>query len=313
MSDSARRIASLDGVRAIAILMVVISHLSAAPGFFTLPGESAGVLGNLGVRILFVLSGFLISSLLLREHAENGQGNLTRFYIRRFFRIFPAFYVFLLALATASFLGLILLEPGDIPKAALYAIDYCRWDSTSNFVRHIWSLSVEEQFYLVWPVAIWALPLRRVKWIAFGSIALSPFWRLGVFHFLPVWALTIDRRFDCFSDSLASGCLLACLQSTLSQSSQYRALFKLRWMHLIPLAVLCAAFTSSRPNLYLGVSTSVMNVGIALYMFRCILFPPPVLNTFAIRQIGLVSYSTYLWQEVFCSAHAGTTRLAAPL
>lgn len=311
------RIPSLDGIRALAIGMVVLSHLSGAPGFFTLPGGTADWLGETGVRIFFVLSGFLITTLLLAEYTKNGEVNLLLFYIRRCFRIFPAFYLYLLVLAALSAFSWILLLPGDLAKAALYVVDYCPWDSTSNFVRHIWSLSVEEQFYLVWPVAIWALGIRRAKWIAVISIIASPFWRIAVISFFPVATETLFRRFDCLTDALATGCLLACIGGSLSGSAQYRAILRSRWMHLLPVIVLAAAATDGHPHLYLFVSDSVMHLGIALYMHRAILYPPRFLNLLVLRQIGLMSYSVYLWQQLFCSGQEGLARwpwfLALPL
>ncbi|MDQ6677852.1 MAG: acyltransferase [Acidobacteriota bacterium] len=308
MSDrgtSPHRIASLDGLRAIAITMVVISHLVA------LPAIPSSTMGDTGVRIFFVLSGFLITTLLIQEHSKTGRVELLRFYIRRCFRIFPAFYLYLGVLSVAGASGWIMLRPNDLAKAAFYVVDYCPWDSTSNFVRHIWSLSVEEQFYLVWPVAFWAWGQERAKWVAVGSIVLSPVWRLLVFRFLPAAAVTIDRRFDCISDALASGCLLACLNSTLGGSARYRTALGSRWAHLLPVMVLCAASVSTHPHVYYGFADSVMNLGTALYLHRCILFPPRVLNLGAIRQIGLMSYSIYLWQQLFCSPHEGITRLPA--
>ncbi len=308
-SKTPLRMPSLDGLRAVAILMVVVSHLSGAPGFLTLAPVVANVLGDTGVRVFFVLSGFLITSILLAEVEKSGRVHLGRFYVRRCFRIFPAFYLFLLALAVAASLGFIRLMAGDLPKAAAYLIDYCPWDSTSNFVRHIWSLSVEEQFYLVWPIAIWALGIRRAKWIAAASILISPLWRIVVFHFFPVAALTLPRRFDCLTDVLATGCFLACVNQALLNSEKYRNLLRSPYAHVLPLIVLGAAATDSHPHVYFALSDTVMNVGIALYMHRTLVFPPKFLNARAMKQIGVMSYSIYLWQQYFCSSQSGVERL----
>jgi peptidoglycan/LPS O-acetylase OafA/YrhL len=304
------RIPSLDGIRAVAILMVVLAHLGVPPGFISLPAGSGDVLGDTGVRIFFVLSGFLISTLLIGEHTRTGKVNLAQFYIRRVFRICPAFYLYLAALAAGSTLGWIVLRSNDLAKAAVYTVDYFPWSSTSKFVRHIWSLSVEEQFYLLWPVAIWALGPSRAKWIALVSIIASPFWRLAVFQFLPVAALTIDRRFDCISDALATGCLLASLNSTLANSPRYRATLRSRWILGLPIVVLGAATLDRHPHVYFGAAHSVMNLGIALYLHHCILFPPRLLNTAVFRQIGQMSYSIYLWQQLFCTLHIDGARVS---
>ncbi len=304
------RIPSLDGMRAVAILMVVVAHLGLPAGFVPLPAGSGDVLGDTGVRVFFVLSGFLITTLLLGEHSRTGKVNLTQFYIRRVFRIFPAFYLYLAALSFGSALGWIALQPGDLTKAAVYVVDYLPWYSTSIFVRHIWSLSVEEQFYLLWPAAIWLLGPSRAKWVALGSIIASPFWRLAVFAFLPAATLTIDRRFDCISDALATGCLLAISSAALSNWPPYRAVLRSPWMHGLPIAVLGAAAMGKHPHAYFFVAHSVMNFGIALYLHRCILFPPWLLNTAVFRLIGQTSYSIYLWQQLFCSLHVDGARLS---
>ncbi len=109
--SAAARIPSLDGLRALAIALVIVSHLSGAPGFFTLPDTLANVFGDIGVRVFFVLSGFLITSILIAENKKWGKISLGRFYIRRCFRIFPAFYLFLFALGVASSAKSILLLP----------------------------------------------------------------------------------------------------------------------------------------------------------------------------------------------------------
>ena len=288
--------------------MVILSHLSGAPGFFTLPENTSDVLGSTGVRIFFVLSGFLITTLLLREQEKQGSIHLGKFFTRRVFRILPAFFFFLFILKLASVLGSILLLPGDIAKASLFLIDYCRWDSTSNFVRHIWSLSVEEQFYLIWPAGIWLLGFRRAKWIAVFSLVASPVWRIAVIYLFPGNSLLVFREFDCVSDALAAGCVLALLQISLTNSPTYLAILRSQFMHLVPILVLFAASLNGHPHVYLGIAISAINIGIAFYLHRCIVFPPAFLNLLPLRLIGLMSYSLYLWQQVFCSEHDGMAR-----
>ena len=288
--------------------MVVTSHLSGSPGFVSLTPFIGNILGETGVRIFFVLSGFLITSLLVSEHNKTGAINLRHFYVRRCFRIFPAFYFYLLVLVLAFGCGWITLMRGDLVKASLYVVDYCRWDSTSNFVRHIWSLSVEEQFYLVWPVAMWALGPRRAKWIATASIVMSPIWRLVITALVPTAVTTLDRRFDAISDSLATGCLLACLHAGLFRLVKYRALLASKWLYALPLVALGAGALGEHPRIDRLFGYSVANLAIALFLHRCILLPPQWLNTQMIQRIGVMSYSIYLWQQAWCSPHEGLPR-----
>ena len=115
------RIPSLDGIRAVSIGLVLFGHLLGSRGFFfSLEVDKHLAPGELGVRIFFVISGFLITNLLLAEAAKNGRVHIGRFYLRRTFRIFPAYYVLVLALFAAELAGWIALAPGDLIHALTY-------------------------------------------------------------------------------------------------------------------------------------------------------------------------------------------------
>jgi peptidoglycan/LPS O-acetylase OafA/YrhL len=163
---------SLDGVRGIAIGLVVLFHFGYAP------------FGWVGVQIFFVLSGFLITSILLQERdAPLGQ-YLTRFYWRRVLRIFPLYYaVLMLAGISYEAFG----EPAsyrhDLPWLASYAANFARLrasDLGPAFV-HFWSLAVEEQFYLLWPFIVYFLPTPVLKKLVVAIIAAAPLARLATY------------------------------------------------------------------------------------------------------------------------------------
>ncbi|WP_017589331.1 acyltransferase family protein [Nocardiopsis ganjiahuensis] len=156
----------VQGLRAVAVLLVLVYHLNPE----LLPG------GYVGVDVFFVISGFLITSLLLREVREHGRVSLAGFYVRRVRRLLPAATVVLLATGAASVVLLPVTRLGDtawqlLASAAyvenLYlgnqALDYLAAETAPSPVQHFWSLSVEEQFYVVWPLlfVLWALLLRR--------------------------------------------------------------------------------------------------------------------------------------------------------
>src|SRR5262245_12713722 len=110
-SGSATRIPSLDGLRAVSISLVLLGHLAGTRHFFPAAAIGRfGDIGNLGVRIFFVISGFLITHLALREHARTGAISLKAFYIRRFLRIFPAFYIFILTTGVLALAGMVQLD-----------------------------------------------------------------------------------------------------------------------------------------------------------------------------------------------------------
>jgi peptidoglycan/LPS O-acetylase OafA/YrhL len=163
MAPTKGRIVSLDGLRALAVLLVILDH-----SLFDFAG------GGIGVSIFFVLSGFLITTLLLRERERNGNVSLKLFYSRRALRLYPALLVMLaitIVLGCSAKMGLI---------AATYTTDIYN-AITSNSTgpyQHTWSLSLEEQFYLLWPLLLaplalhyrrYAVPILLVA--AFGSVA----------------------------------------------------------------------------------------------------------------------------------------------
>jgi peptidoglycan/LPS O-acetylase OafA/YrhL len=141
-----QRIPSLDGLRAISIALVVFSHM--VQWKHIAPTYLAGY-GLFGVFVFFVLSGYLITNLLLREHERTATVNLKKFYIRRAFRILPAAFVFL---AVTTILFRHEIHWYHVAAAAFY---FANMDPSRPFILwHLWSLSVEEQFYLLWPFAL---------------------------------------------------------------------------------------------------------------------------------------------------------------
>jgi peptidoglycan/LPS O-acetylase OafA/YrhL len=137
------RIASLDGMRALSISMVLLSHLQGTEGFPLGPRAlgAAGDIGYLGVRVFFVISGFLITALLVSEHDRKGTISLVDFYVRRSYRILPAFLAFVAAVVIASWLGAIDLRDHDLVHALTYTMNY-HYDRAWQ-LGHIWSLSIE--------------------------------------------------------------------------------------------------------------------------------------------------------------------------
>jgi len=149
----------LDGLRGVAVLMVLTTHMM----LVLIPSHVADVFvgGFLGVELFFVLSGFLITSLLLSEHARSGRISFHRFYLRRALRLLPALVVLLFVhLVYAALTGLDLrLELHTVLVAIFYVSNWTTaggHEVTSGLV-HLWSLAVEEQFYLVWPIVTAAM------------------------------------------------------------------------------------------------------------------------------------------------------------
>ena len=171
---------SLDGIRAIAVVSVLVYHLDAS----WLPG------GYLGVDIFFVMSGYLITSLLIIEHRGKGRISLTDFWARRVRRLLPALAVMIVGVAIyysafAADLELVGLR-GDLLSALFYVANWRFISSGQSYfeqyvgvspVRHTWSLAIEEQFYLVWPIiTLVTLRWRRSALLVVTTIGISCPW-----------------------------------------------------------------------------------------------------------------------------------------
>jgi len=162
----------------VSIALVVLGHLCGTSGF-ALPGSFANTLalGELGVGVFFVISGFLITKLLLEEAEGTGRISLLRFYLRRTFRIFPPYYAFILVLIVLDAARWITLSSGDLVHTLTYTANYHAGRSWN--VGHAWSLSVEEQFYLLWPAVLLVLGRWGGLRVALAFIAAAPLVRLG--------------------------------------------------------------------------------------------------------------------------------------
>jgi peptidoglycan/LPS O-acetylase OafA/YrhL len=200
------RIPSLDGLRAIAVLFVVFSHMLGTGGFLQ-PAKTNPLyeLGNLGVKIFFVISGYLITNLLLQELERNNKIHLGKFYFRRTFRIFPACYAMIAGLIVLRGAGWIDLTPRDVFHALSYTSNY--FPQRSWNVGHTWSLGVEEQFYLLWPATLVLLGRRR-GFLAAGAVVLAcPLIRIVLWNGFHVSG--VGHRFETIADAIATGCLFA--------------------------------------------------------------------------------------------------------
>lgn len=248
-------------------------------------------MGEVGVLLFFVLSGFLITSLLREEDNKTGSISVRAFYIRRACRLMPALALFLIAIALLSALGVVT----DVPKREfLAAIFYVRnIFGTSETFGHLWSLSLEEQFYTLWPFLFLVFGSKRMLRIAIAitvgvmcwrgvAIALHLFnYELGVFYLRP-WF-----RFD----AIAIGCCLALVRLPKSPAWLFAAAAgALALWSLYGEAI-------SRP-LFITLQTAFAGA----LLFSVIRGSALVRSLFSpawLRWLGGISYSLYLWQQIF--------------
>ncbi len=297
-----RRIPSLDGLRAISILLVFVAHAAGtrnAPRLF----DHLVHVGNLGVKVFFIISGFLITTLLLREFDKTGTISIRQFWIRRAIRIFPAFYTYIGIVVLLWACGLVELKRGDLSHAVTYTINY--HDQRAWAFNHIWSLAVEEQFYLIWPGLICVVGIRRALIAAGGSVLLVPIVRMGMFYLWSASNTSLTRQFQAVADSLAVGCLLAGCYTWLGTKRSYITVLSSPLFPIIPLLGLGVALASNSlgKGIYYVFGQSIANLAIVLGIDYCVRFPDTpigrVLNSDVLVRIGVLSYSLYLWQELF--------------
>ena len=310
------RIPSLDGLRAVSISLVLIAHLAGTRNFPL--SEAVGNfwgLGEFGVRVFFVISGFLITGILLDELRASEQINLRRFYFRRTLRIFPPYFALLAALFAAAAYGTVTLSPHDVVHTVTYTSNY--YADRSWFVGHTWSLSVEEQFYLLWPAVLLIAGRRRGLTAAALVVLACPVIRLGEWELLRSFSAGIGTRFETIADAIAVGCLLAGLRPRLHALAGYRRLLDSKLFVAVPVVALLANVTHDHPLVYFAAGITVANIGIALTIDWCVTHTDgivgSVLNAFPLVLIGWLSYSLYLWQQPFLDRSSTSALAAFPL
>ncbi len=285
LSTSVKRIPSLDGLRAISISLVIFGHLLSARHGST----AISVYSNTGVRIFFVISGFLITTILLNEHSQTGTISLREFYLRRAYRIFPAACVFVLAILIFFWRS---LRWYDVAAMLFYMVNF---DGARPWmIGHLWSLSVEEQFYFLWPSVLRKWYQHRVP-ILLGVCALAPLYSsVCYFYKLPSGGY---GTFPSVADNLAVGCLAAMLSQRIPKINGPAAFIMTSIVIAVPLF---AANTPLRTLLMLFILWPVMHLSIAGLVLHVVRTPYRFLNSLPIVWLGKISYSLYLWQQVFC-------------
>jgi peptidoglycan/LPS O-acetylase OafA/YrhL len=326
-TTSSDRIPGLDGLRAVAVSGVLLFHAGVA----AVPG------GFLGVDLFFVLSGFLITTLLLRELTRRGSVDVVAFWARRARRLLPGLFV--VTLATIVVFGSVAgsVERGELRGDAVAAVLYvANW----HFVRttegyfeqleapspllHTWSLSIEEQFYVVWPLLVLlALVLRMPRWVLTSTVVTGAVASAGWMAYLHLREVDADRLYygtDTRAHTILLGVVAALVLSRRVQSSR-RVSRRGQWTSAAVaggalacvVAVLCRVDASD---------SRLQRGGLLLFAAVCAALIGAVATTSSgwvtrflelapLRAVGVLSYSLYLWHwPVFLFLTAGRTSLS---
>ena len=314
---SLRHIPSLDGIRGLAILLVLSFHLlwsnSVTGSRFLDLVVKLRTSGWIGVDLFFALSGFLITGILL-DTRENPRF-LRNFYARRTLRIIPLYYLVLLLLFL-SFHPSTLTETRPFLVLAAFLQNTPFWWKGSgavsghiaNYTAHLWSIAAEEQFYLLWPLVLVLVPSRRkLLWIAGALFALSPLLRyLLLAHGAPVQV--IYKLAPCHADSLLAGSWLALAN---------RGPLRPRLLRLAPAALAlstlaCVALACATGNFDYDHNRAVDLIGFSLLAVAgasliCLalapdLLPARLLRAPSLRFFGKYSYGLYVLHQMVATA-----------
>ncbi len=303
------RIPSLDGLRGVSILMVLWTHFvpmvaRGSPGWIRSAREA-----RVGVDVFFVISGFLITLLLLREADRTGAISLRGFFARRALRLVPALAIYLGFVAIYSGLGYASVSPTDWALATTYTTDLVTFLGRGSpwVFAHLWSLSVEEHFYLAWPVVLVALGRRRALTTLMAVVALSPAARVYLRAEFPWPVMCGLLRFATPArlDPIAAGCLLAYFSYDRSLITFRRPCNRVDLVRCTLAFVLVGSFVglstmglfeaALRPTL-----TAAAIAAIVHYFVTNPTSPPGrLLNSRPMVALGVLSYSLYLWQQPF--------------
>lgn len=303
---------TLDGWRAIAIIIVIFAH-----GFDSIGNvlNAVGInfdfehmkhLGLFGVQIFFGLSGLLITSRLIASEKKYGRISLKSFYIRRTFRILPPAVVFLFAVGILALLGVIPITLGRWVSTLFFFANYSTAEG-SWYLGHFWSLAVEEHFYMLWPVAFLVLGFtsKRIKFSIATAIFLT-LWRALDFKFQITGSIPAIfwGRTDIQGDNILWGVIVALLYADSIWKERLNNFLTLP--AVLPSLIIMLIFITILPSsdwklnfVLLTVKAIVIPLAILGTVINGTSILSKTLETSAFRLIGRLSYSIYLWQQLF--------------
>lgn len=311
-------ISELTGLRFLAVTMVIFGHAAA-----TIPDGASGLRdamaylghGGLGVQIFRVLSGFLITYILIKEWSRTGDIRIGRFVYRRAMRIWPAFYAFLAVVAVLTLLGGLDVAWQQLAFAASHLWNYSevlglgptnqRQPDGAWYMGHLWSLALEEQFYWFWPPLLLFVLRRHADRVLPALILVIPLVRTASYFLAPELRGQLQMMLHTGADSIFVGAYAAIHQARIRE-----------WFATSPHSgrmanAACVAFFLLTPGLTLALGgywtatygTTVSGILVTAIIMAVITLPDFWLSRFLrlapVMYLGTLSYSVYLWQQLF--------------
>lgn len=309
-----RTIKGFDGIRGLAVIAVVLTHL----GVYTtlsdlnlLPKAFIPMInGGAGVQAFFVLSGFLITTLLINEFNANGTISIRNFIFRRTYRIFPLYIFFLIVVTLLHVFGQNVTTWKSLSYAYLYAYNFIpKWLYT-NVLGHTWSLAVEEHFYIVWPTVFLLLfgkHRRALLGLTLTFIVSAPIVNLLLIKAGLATDYFVERWSFIAGSSIAIGCLAAILIGSEQTARQARRLAEPATSLVIGALLYANSFylTSDSWLVQNAVSSYLRTIGIAIGIswlyFNQVSRLVNLLELRPLKYIGVISYGIYMYQGLFLS------------
>ncbi|KXU93343.1 acyltransferase [Caballeronia megalochromosomata] len=313
----------LTGLRCVAVTMVVIGHAE-----HMIDGGYTGLLaplrwisdGRLGVLIFFVLSGYLITGILNAEWKASGSIRLLPFYAKRALRIWPAFYTYLVIVALLSIAGLVDIDARQIAFAALHLWNYSAIAGMGSlnvahadgawYLGHFWTLALEEQFYWFWPPLLLYILRKDSQRALVALIVLVPLVRIATYFAAPGLRGQLSMMLHTGIDPILIGCFVA-----LNKDALKARVASLPWGPAIPTAmVLLLLFAMPLVQARLGglwratygttIESAMVGFVIVVLTSRKDFWFSRLLRTAPFVHIGTISFSLYLWQQLFSNVHS---------